>query len=40
MATYTVSSDGTLMPVSDPGLLANQALHKERLSRVACQVPA
>src|SRR6266540_1556368 len=40
MATYTLSSDGTLKPVPDPGLLANQALHTERLSRAACQPPA
>jgi hypothetical protein len=40
MATYAVSSDGTLMPVSNPGLPARQGMDKERLSRVACQVPA
>jgi hypothetical protein len=40
MATYAVSSDGTLKPVSDPELLESQALDKERLSRTACQVPA
>jgi hypothetical protein len=40
MATYAVSSDGTLKPVSDPRLLASQTLDKERLSRAACEVPA
>ncbi len=40
MATYAIASDGTLLPVSDPGLLASKALHKERLSRAACQPPA
>jgi hypothetical protein len=39
-ATYEVSSDGTLNPVSDPGLLESQALDEKRLSRAACQVPA
>ena len=40
MATYAVSRASSLMPVSDPDLLVNRALNKERLSRVACQVPA
>jgi len=40
MATYTVSSDGTLKPMPDPELLESQALDKKRLSRAACQVPA
>jgi hypothetical protein len=40
MATYTVSGDGTLKPMSDPELLESQALDKQRLSRAACQVPA
>jgi hypothetical protein len=40
MAGYAVSTDGTLTLVSDPELLERQELDEERLSRVACQVPA